>query len=176
MLRKVNLVLFFLKAGDFRLIQSGIKYQLFLLPAQWPHTGPSTSLSLTPHTVTWPERAERAVRSAWHVAGTVEAPVSLLFYLQIVCVTPGPLSDPVRQTMLARSSSFCTQGNQFRHINKWPNTRSDSQDAEDLGGHPESSECKCGVLIKVEWHENILCDHSLWMTWLFPQRVLLDLC
>ena len=50
--RFVNLVLFFFKAGDFRLIQSGIKYQLFLLPAQWPHTGPSTSLSLTPHTVT----------------------------------------------------------------------------------------------------------------------------
>lgn len=78
----------FLKAADLRLIQSGIKSQLFLLPAQWPYTSQITSLSLTlriyntsqecdPRGLLW------GLCSAWHTAVTTDAPVFLLLHLRI---------------------------------------------------------------------------------------------
>lgn len=37
----------------------------------------------------------------------------------------------------------------FRQINKGHNLRSESQDPEDLGIRPDSSECRCSVLIRL---------------------------
>lgn len=73
MLSKVNsFFLSFLKAGDFRLSQPGVKCQFFLFPAQWP------LWTSRPTSTTW----------ANHV--TREAAVSfLLFYVWAACFTPG---------------------------------------------------------------------------------------
>ena len=105
------------------------------------------------------------------MAGAVEAPVSLLFFFFLIkrgCFSPAFPKRPCEVDRLGTIIPILQIWKQkFRQINKWHNLRSESQDPEDLGIHPDSSKCRCSVLIRLNDMKIPSLPHSLLMTWLF---------
>lgn len=103
------------------------------------------------------------------MAGPMEAPISLsLFFFNKKGLLLSWVSQRPREVDRLGTITPILQirKQKFRQINEWHNLRSESQDPEDLGIHPDSSKCRCGVLTRLNDMKIPSLPHSL-LTWLF---------